>query len=169
LDFANDQLIIRSMLAVLVELAPDKSEFFKQRADSYISELQALDKTYHRVLQNCEGRTMLVGGHAAFGYLARRYNLQQVALIGLNPDAKPSAKQLKDIVDLARAHRIEAVFFEEMVSKDLAHVLAQEIPAQTLVLNPGANLTPEQQARNLTFLELMKMNLANLKKGLGCQ
>jgi zinc transport system substrate-binding protein len=168
LDFANDQLIIRNLTRVLTQLAPLHSDFFQKRAESYIVQLQALDEAYRRGLAHCQNRTLILGGHAAFGYLAHRYDLVQIALFGLNPDAKPTVKQLKDVVDLAKEHRIEAVFFEEMVNEDLAHVLAEEISAQTLVLNPGANLTREQLEQGVTFLELMRINLDHLKKGLGC-
>ena len=100
---------------------------------------------------------------------ARRYSLQQEALLGLNPDSQPTARHLKDIVDLAKTQQIKAVFFEELVNEDLARVLSQEIGAETLVLNPGANLTQEQQSQGVSFLDLMGKNLVNLKRGLGCQ
>jgi len=169
LDFGNDQIIIQNMVSVLTEIAPDQTGFFNKQAETYISKLQALDETYRRALQKCRNRTLIIGGHAAFGYMARRYDLVQVALIGLNPDAKPTAKQLREVVDLASAQNIETIFFEELVNEDLARVLAKEIGTQILVLNPGANLTRAQHDQGISFLDLMRANLIHLQKGLGCK
>ncbi|NOR16033.1 MAG: zinc ABC transporter solute-binding protein [Candidatus Aminicenantes bacterium] len=169
LDFENDQFIIQNIASALSGVAPYHSAYFQKQAKAYNQKLAALDEIYRKALHNCRGRTMIVGGHAAFGYLARRYKLKQVALLGLNPDARPTAKQLKEVVDLANTQKIETVFFEELVNEDLARVIAKEIGAQTLVLNPGANLTRDQRRQGVTFLDLMKTNLDNLKKGLGCQ
>ncbi len=169
LDFGNDQIIIQNIARALAGLAPLHKAFFRKQAEAYNQKLETLDELYRKALHNCRSRTMIVGGHAAFGYLVRRYKLTQVALLGLNPDARPTAKQLKEVVDLAKTQKIEAVFFEEFVNEDLARVIAKEIGAQTLVLNPGANLTRAQRIQGVTFLELMKRNLENLKKGLGCQ
>jgi len=36
-------------------------------------------------------------------------------------------------------------------------------------LNTGHNLTKEQLTSGLTFFDIMKENLRNLKKGLGCE
>lgn len=168
LDFGNDQLIIQNLVKVLSQLEPEHRDYFQSRADSYIAKVQALDESYRSSLQRCQGRTLILGGHAAFGYLAHRYKLEQIALFGLNPEARPSARQLKEVVDLAKEQGIKAVFFDELINADLAGVLADEVSAQALVLNPGANLTREQRSLGVTFLDLMRKNLDNLKTGLGC-
>ena len=44
---------------------------------------------YRTGLANCK-RTTIVTSHAAFGYLAARYKLSQLALEGLSPEAEPT-------------------------------------------------------------------------------
>ena len=51
-------------------------------------------------------RRELVTSHDAFGYLARRYDLQQVGIAGLTPEAEPSPADLAEVTDfVARPRR----------------------------------------------------------------
>ena len=90
-------------------------------------------------------------------------------MYGLNPDSEPSPKQLTEVVDLAKKYKVDVIFFEEYVSDKLAKVIAKEIGANILLLNPGANLSAEQIISGLTFIEIMEKNLENLKNGLNCK
>jgi len=94
--------------------------------------------------------------------------LHQISLYGVNPDSKPTPKQLVRVVELAKKHQINVIYFEVYVSDDLAKVIAEEVGAKTLVLNPAANLTVEQTKVKMTFLDIMSQNLSSLKKGLSC-
>jgi len=168
LDFENDQKIVRAISLLLSELDPANAHIFKKNASAYIDKLEILDKEFMNAFKNCSQRILVLGGHAAFGYLARRYNLRQISLYGLNPDSKPSPRKLIEIVELIKNYKIKSIFFEVSVSDELARVIAKEVGAQTLVLNPGANLTKKQLEAGISFFDIMKRNLENLKNGLSC-
>jgi len=169
LDFKNDQRIVDKIAAVLSELDPEGSSVFKRNASIYKEKLQKLDQEFKDGLKDCVHRTIILGGHAAFGYLARSYNLRQISLYGLSPDSRPTPKKLIKVVELAKKHRIKVIFFEIRVRDELAKVLAEEVGARTLVLNPGSNLTKEQLKSGKTFFDIMEANLENLKDGLNCK
>jgi zinc transport system substrate-binding protein len=169
LDFKNDQRIVDKIAAVLSELDPEGSSVFKRNASIYKEKLQKLDQKFKDGLKDCVHRTIILGGHAAFGYLARSYNLRQISLYGLSPDSRPTPKKLIKVVELAKKHRIKVIFFEIRVRDELAKVLAEEVGARTLALNPGANLTKEQLKSGKTFFDIMEANLENLKDGLDCK
>lgn len=169
LDFQNDQVIVDRIAAVLSEMDPSGVTDFKKNALAYKKKLQALDDRYRKGLESCVHKVFIFGGHAAFGYLARRYGLQQVSLYGLSPDSQPTAKKLIEVVELAKKYNVQAIFFESYVSNELANVLAREVNARTLVLNPGANLSKEELRSGKTFFDIMERNLENLKDGLICR
>jgi len=169
LDFYNDQRIINGITVILGEMDPSGVSLYKKNAVIYNKKLQDLDRIYTKYLGKCEQKTIILGGHAAFGYLAKRYNLRQVSLYGLSPDSKPSPSQLIDIVELIKENGIKAIYFEVRVSNELAEVIAKETGARTLVLNPGASLSKKQMDSGVSFLEIMRKNLENLKDGLSCQ
>ena len=51
-------------------------------------------------------RQLIVGGHSAFAYLARRYGLEQVALYGISPNAEPTPKKMAELVTLMRENKL---------------------------------------------------------------
>jgi zinc transport system substrate-binding protein len=169
LDFENDQIIVDRIESLLSELIPEGRPVFKRNALLYKKKLQKLDQKYQEGLRYCLQRTFILGGHAAFGYLARRYHLNQIALYGLSPDSKPTSRKLAEIVDLTKEHQIKVIYFENYVSDELAKVMAKEVGAVTLVLSAGANISKEQLRSGMTFLEIMEKNLENLRHGLHCQ
>ncbi len=169
LDFQNDQIIIDKITEVLSELDPEGNTIFKKNASVYKQRLRALDEKFRGSLKGCTHKVFILGGHAAFGYMARRYGLRQISLYGVSPDASPTPKKLIEIVELAKKYKIKVIFFEFSVSDELARVLAREVGARTLVLNPGANLTKEELAMGKTFFDIMEENLENLKDGLICR
>jgi zinc transport system substrate-binding protein len=169
LDFANDKKIIDRIVEVLSEIDPDRKEIFQNNAGIYKQKLHALDERYRKGLDRCDQKTIVLGGHAAFGYLARRYKLSQVSLYGLSPDSKPTPRQLIDVIRFVKENRIGVIFFEVNISSELANVIAKETGAKTLVLNPGASFPRKQRNSDITFLSIMEKNLESLKNGLRCR
>ncbi|MFA6565947.1 MAG: zinc ABC transporter substrate-binding protein, partial [Candidatus Paceibacterota bacterium] len=104
----------------------------------------------------------------AFGYLADNYGLEQISIAGLSPDAEPSPKQLTDIVTFAKKNNVKYIFFESLASPELSQMIADEIGAKTLVLNPLEGLTAEEERSGKNYLSIMRDNLANLQTALSC-
>lgn len=169
LDFELDQVIVDRIAALLSDIDAEYSSFYQHNAASYREKLQQLHGTFLDGLEECACRAVILGGHSAFGYLARKYNLQQISLYGLSPDSKPTPRQMIEVVELAKKHKVKVIYFEEYVSDELARVIAKEIGARTLVLNPGANLAKDQLESGVNFFDIMKKNLENLRDGLNCR
>ena len=106
--------------------------------------------------------------HAAFGYLAASYGLEQVPLTGITPEAEPSAKEIESLVEKVRQQGATTVFFETLVSPKLAQTVAREAGAKTAVLDPIEGLTKDESAAGADYFSLMRANLAALRKALGC-
>ncbi|GBF72632.1 hypothetical protein PA598K_00895 [Paenibacillus sp. 598K] len=127
--------------------------------------LTELDNKFTEQLSTTD-RKEIVTSHQAFGYLSRDYGLTELSIMGLSPDAEPRAQDLKNIAKFVEEHGVKYIFFEELVSPELAQTLAREAKIDTLVLNPIEGLTPEQEARGEDFISLMEANLQNLMKAL---
>jgi zinc transport system substrate-binding protein len=133
-----------------------------------VKDLKALDRDYRNGLKDCE-RHEIVTSHAAFGYLAQRYGLKQVAITGLTPESEPSPKQLADVVRIVKQTHATTVFFETLLSPRLADTVAREVGAKTAVLDPIEGLTPTEQKTGDDYLSLMRQNLAALRTALACR
>jgi zinc transport system substrate-binding protein len=168
LDFELDQVIVSRIADVLSRLDPGNATFYRANSDQAISRLAGLHRKYEEGLCSCRQRILLVGGHAAFGYLARKYRLEQVSLYGLSPDAKPTPGRMMSAIRWAKEKGLKAVFVEANTNDRMARVLAREIGADLLILNPGSNLTKEELSSGRTFFDIMEENLKAIRKGLGC-
>jgi zinc transport system substrate-binding protein len=138
-----------------------------EAAKALAERVKTLDGEYRRGLARCKRREF-VTSHAAFGYLAARYGLHQLAITGIDPESEPTPQHLAELAKLVRREQITTVFFERLVSPKLAETVAREAGARTAVLDPIEGLTPDEARRGATYLSLMRRNLGELRKALGC-
>jgi zinc transport system substrate-binding protein len=136
-------------------------------ADALVAELTELDDELRAGLERCERRT-IVTSHAAFGYLAEAYGLEQIALTGITPETEPSAKAIEALVQEVEEEGATTVFFETLVSPDLAETVAREAGATTAVLNPLEGLTDDEIDAGADYFSVMRENLDALRTALGC-
>lgn len=168
LDFDNDKIMIQTIATALLEKDPANARYYQQNANEYMNKLSALDAEYKASLSKCQSKEIVYGGHYAFGYLARRYNLEYLAAQGVSPDAEPTAQDLVRLVEQIKKYNVKYVFYEELTTPKIAETLAHETNAKMLLLNAAHNLTKENLDNNVSFLSIMERNLSNLKIGLHC-
>jgi zinc transport system substrate-binding protein len=169
LDFGLDLQIVNKIEAALKELDPGGQALFAANARILSQRIRDLDARFRSGLRECPTKDLVIAGHGAFAYLARRYGLRQKAVYGLSPDSQPRPRGFMDLIDFCRRKNIRTVFFENSVPPDAARVLAEETGARILTLNTGHNLTTDQLKKGLGFFDLMEENLRNLKEGLSCR
>jgi zinc transport system substrate-binding protein len=140
---------------------PDKAEQLERR-------LRALDRQYQAGLADC-ARREIITNHAAFGYLADRYGLEEIPIAGASPEGEPSPQDLERAVDAVRETGATTVFVEPLASARVVETIAREAGVQTAVLNPIEGLTESEQAGGVDYFSLMRENLATLREALGCR
>jgi zinc transport system substrate-binding protein len=151
----------------LAKASPEDEAAFAANAKAYKAELAALDGDFEAGLASCE-RDQIVTSHAAFHYLARAYGLEQLPIAGLSPESEPDPERLADLAEKIESEGITTVFYEELVSPDVAETLAREAHVTAAVLNPLEGLTSKQVSAGDDYASIMRDNLAALRKALGC-
>lgn len=144
---------------------PQKQEIFAKNAATYRQKLQKLDQDYRTALQPAQKRTF-VTQHAAFGYLAKQYDLTQTAIAGVSAEQEPSPSRLAELKSYVKENQIEVLYFEENASSKVAKTLATETGVKLAVLNPLESLTKQQMQAGDTYLSVMQANLAALKQAI---
>jgi zinc transport system substrate-binding protein len=167
LDPANMVAMTTAVTDSLSQLKPEFATEFSAAAKSYIAELQTLGTEIDTKLATCESRA-LVTSHRAFAYLAKRADIRQVAIAGVNPEEEPSAKSLEAIAAFAKAKKVSTIFFETLLPADLAKTLADKVGAAADLLDPIEGISSEDLASGATYLTIQRDNLARIAKGLRC-
>ncbi len=169
LDFSIDQAIVAKLLDAFIAVDPEGAELYRRQAALLTEQLSDLDKRYKNGLANCESRILLHGGHAAFGYLAKRYNLEYQPAAGVTSELEATPNRLVELVQQVRKNNLKAVFTEELVTPRVARAIAGETGATVLMLYAAPNLAPEDMKKGTTFVMLMDENLKHLQAGLRCK
>jgi zinc transport system substrate-binding protein len=149
----------------LSAIDPDHAGDYGRNAAELNHDLRRLDRSFRLGLGDCE-RTEFITTHAAFGYLAQRYHLTQIAIAGLNPDTEPSPARIAQVQRVAREHGLTTIFSETLVSPAVAQAIAGDLGLATDVLDPIEGIT--DRSRGTDYLSVMSANLAALRKAGGC-
>jgi len=165
LDPVMMQQITMATAEHLGEIDPAHQKLYERNADRLVTKLRDLDTAYREGLANCQRRT-IVTGHDAFGYLARRYDLEQIPIAGIDPHAEPSPAQQAHIADLVEQQGITTVFTETLVSDAVAESIANETGASVATLDPIEGLSDATSNEN--YFDLMRSNLEAIQQANGC-
>lgn len=149
----------------LIEKYPDQKATFTKNAENYIEKLAALDKSYSDSFKGAQNRTF-VTQHAAFGYLAKRYDLTQESISGISPDQEPSPSRIAELKHYVDDHGVKVIYFEENASSKVAETLSKETGVKLEVLNPIESLTNKQMDAGETYIAVMEQNLQALKESI---
>lgn len=154
-----------SIKEALISKMPEEKEAFEKNFDLLEDDLLELDERFKEMAAKAETKTYFVS-HAAFGYIAKEYGLNQVAIAGLNSQSEPSQKQLAKIVEQAKEEDVHYILFEQNVSSKLTEVVRKELVAESLMLHNLGVLTQEDIHNDETYFTLMEHNLHVLEKAL---
>lgn len=169
LDFRIDQAMVARILEAFVAADPAGAVDYRKRAADLTEQLAKLDQSYQHGLANCESRVLLHGGHAAFGYLAKRYDLDYQAAAGVTAELEATPRRLAELVKQVRDYKVKAIFSEELVSPRIARIIAGETGTTVLKLHGAHNVAKEELEQGVTFSKLMEENLKSLQIGLTCK
>jgi zinc transport system substrate-binding protein len=164
LDPVRFSEVARGVGDAMAEADPDNAADYERNTNRLVQELQTLDEEFSQGLADTQTRTFITN-HAAFGYLADRYDLRMEAIAGLAPDSEPSAARMRELHDIARDNDVTTVFFEILVSDETARTLADDLGLETAVLDPVEGITDESAGDD--YVEVMWANLDALRQALG--
>lgn len=148
----------------LAKADPAHADAYRANAKKYQDELAALDKDMDAALSSLANKNLVVS-HEAFGYLAARYGLTQIGIMGVDADAEPTPDRMAQLVEFIREHDVRTIYSEELVNPRLADAIAAETGAVVRVLNPIEGLTAAQEKAGYDYIKLQRENLTTLTAG----
>jgi zinc transport system substrate-binding protein len=123
-------LIIRDSL---VMLDPDNRELYQENHRRFSQRIDELDGRLRRILKDKKGMKFMVF-HPSWGYFAQSYGLQQLPVEIEGKSPKPA--YLQNLIELARQHQITVIFAQPQFSRKSAEVIAREIGAEVVLIDP---------------------------------
>ncbi len=125
--------IIKNLKGYLAEQFPQYKDLIALNYEQFMSELDELDERLIR-LQSEKGNLAFMIFHPAYTYLARDYHFEQLTI---EFEGKtPSPSQLKSTIELAKEKHIKTIYIQQEFDQTNAKVIADELGAVTVQVNP---------------------------------
>lgn len=164
----NEIIMTEKICETLSKALPEEKENFQKNAESYISQLKELDNEFRTIVENAKINEIIFADKFPLQYFAKEYGLKYYAAFpGCGSDMEPSAKTIAFLVDKIKEDNIKAVFYLELSSHIVADAIETDTGAKPLQFNSCHNITQKQFDSGVTYVDLMKENVNNLKIALG--
>ena len=100
-------------------------------------------------------------------YFVRKYGLDyMVAYNSCDEHAELLPKKVLEIINFIKNNKVPAIFYEEPEDVKLAQTISDSTGAKILKFNTLHTVSKEQFDSGVTYLDLMRENLENLKQAL---
>ena len=157
----------RSVEAQLCEIDPENAEYYRDNASKYIKQIEELDAEFENTVNNSSNKKIAFGGAFAYAYFIERYNLSFIsAYETCGESAEPSTAQIKEVIDYINENNIPVIFYKEYSTGNIAKTISEATGAQMLVFNTAHNVSKDEIQSGVTYVDIMKGNLENLKQAL---
>lgn len=151
-----------ALAAALGEADPSGATGYEANAAALRTDLESLDTEFTAGLADCADRTF-VTSHEAFGYLADAFDLTQIGIGGIDPEAEPSPARVAQVLQEARDAGVTTIFTQPGGLTAGADTVAEELGLTLATLDPI-----ELEPQGSDYLAAMRANLAALHEGLQC-
>jgi zinc/manganese transport system substrate-binding protein len=131
-DSRNAEAAVEQIRDALIEADPDHREAYARNARAYLARIKSLDEGIQACIDKVPPEERkLVTDHDAFGYFAKRYDIEVVGAVipSQSTQAQPSAGETVHLISLIRRENVRAVFPESSINAKLAETIARETGA----------------------------------------
>ncbi|MEB3234125.1 MAG: zinc ABC transporter substrate-binding protein [Cyanobacteriota bacterium] len=147
---------VRTIRDGLIAADPGCAQGYRQRAKTYLSQLDRLDRDLARQLKPYRGKTF-VAYHDVTPYFAQRYGLGSVTLVEA-PAQRPSPADMMRVVQAVQRTDLKALLSEPQQGPRSFNALARDLGLRVGVFDPLETATPKQAQDPETYIQVMRRN-----------
>lgn len=162
LDPVLAQSEVKTITEGLADVKPELAASLKTNSENYIKELGELNNEFTNAFKDAKNK-LFITQHAAFGYLAKRYDLEQKAIAGLSPDQEPNPSELGKIEDFVKENKVNIIYTEGLSSSKIAETIASSTGVELKDLSTLESISKKDRAAGEDYLSVMEDNLESLK------
>ena len=138
LDPEIAKTIVMIVSSELSELDPSNASIYNSNATKALSEIdQLIAATKGKINSNAK----YVVFHDAYQYFEKRFGIEVVGALTVNPEVLPGAKQLSEIREAIEHENVNCLFSEPQFNPTIAETIAADTGVKAAVIDPlGAEL-----------------------------
>jgi zinc/manganese transport system substrate-binding protein len=162
----NAKKYVTNIRDALAAANPADAEVFRNQADTYLANLDALDREVRDAIKQIpESRRKVISTHDAFGYFAAAYGIQFIAPLGVSTESEASARDIAGIIAQIKTAKIPAVFLERISDPRLMRRISAESGARIGGTLYSDSLTDEKGDAP-TYIDMVRHNIKALTSAL---
>lgn len=160
----NAQLMLSAVYDAICKVDPSDKQTYTKNKDAYAKQLSDLDDAYRSAVDNAKNKTIVLADKFPFRYLAHEYGLEfSAAFAACSDESEPGVSTMIKLTKTIKENNIPAVYYLEFSSTKIADTLCDETGATKLMLHSCHNVSKQDIENNVSYVDLMKQNLENLK------
>lgn len=161
------EIMVEDIAEALIERDPVHAAEYVKNKERYLSELQSLDADIRDTVAHAKRRELFFGGRFAMYYFTKEYGLTYAAVYdSCSSETEPSVRAVMHMAAEMKEEEIPVIYYEELVNPRIARTIAEETGCQMLLWHSCHSVTKKELEAGITYLDLMRQNLENLKIGL---
>ena len=158
------QLMLSAVYDAICKVDPSNKQTYTKNKDAYAKQLSDLDNAYRSAVDNAKNKTIVLADKFPFRYLAHEYGLEfSAAFAACSDESEPGVSTMIKLTKTIKENNIPAVYYLEFSSTKIADTLCDETGATKLMLHSCHNVSKQDIENNVSYVDLMKQNLENLK------
>ncbi len=163
LDPDNAKLLVGEIVKKLGMADPGNAKLYTTNGAALITRLNRLTTELEATLAGVKTVPFIVF-HDAFQYFEKRFDLNAIGAIILNPERTPGARKIRQIRKKIAAGNIRCIFTEPQFNPAIVKSVTNNTPTRVSVLDPlGADI-PAGPAAYATLLRVLASALASCLK-----
>jgi zinc transport system substrate-binding protein len=131
---SNVKIIAKNIYTYLTRVDKQNSAYYKTNYEKFLTHVDATDKMIKKTLIDLPTGSKFMVFHPAWGYFAKDYGLQQVAIEAGGKN--PSPKHIAHIIEEAKEDKVKAIFTAPEFSDTIAKQIADELGIPVKKVSP---------------------------------
>ncbi len=133
---ANVKIIARNIYDALKKIDPININYYQRNLDIFLASIDETDRQIIQILSSLKDEEKFMVFHPSWGYFAKAYNLEQIAVEVEGKEPKP--KELIHLLKEAREEKVKAIFTQPEFSDTVAKIIAKELQIPVVKVSPLA-------------------------------
>ena len=131
---ANVKIIANNIYNELVKLDNKNKAYYKTNLTAFLKEIEQTNKQIKNLLKDTPKHSKFMVFHPAWGYFAKEYDLEQLAIEAGGKNPKP--KQIAYLIEEAKEEKVRAVLTAPEFSISTAQQIAKEVGVPVIKISP---------------------------------
>jgi len=133
---ANVKLIAQNIYEALAQKDPANASFYKTNLEAFLLSAEETDTQIKQILSTLGNKRKFMVFHPSWGYFAKAYDLEQIAVEVEGKEPKP--KVLMHLFAEAKEEQVSAIFTQPEFSDAVSKVIAKELQIPVKKISPLA-------------------------------